>query len=206
MFPVAREGRRLILLTAVLATAVTYEFGFSMASPLWLVLLLMIFFLRDFARAVPALPLGNVSPVDGTVINAELAFDPFLKREALRVRIKQHGLGEFSVHSPIEGKVQQQWRPRATTEDAQIPPQYFAVWIRTDEDDDTVMAVDLRQRLHFIQCAIQSGERIGQGRRCGLIGFGVPVDLYFPANARLNVQAGQQVRAGSDVIATFIHN
>lgn len=205
MFPVAREGRLIILLAAAVAAAVGFYIDILVSLPLWGLWLAGLFFLRNLPRETPALPLANVSPVDGVVLSVEQVQDPYLKREALRIRIKQHALGEFNVHCPIEGKIKQRWWPESRREDPQIPAKQFAVWIQTDEGDDTVFAVDVSRPLHYLHCSIQSGERTGQGRRCGLIGFGLPVDVYFPLSTRAEVEPGQRVRGATDIIATFIH-
>ncbi len=206
MFPVAREGRLSIVTTAAAAAVVHSYWNIYVALPLWLLVLLLLFFLRDFPRQTPPVPLGNVSPIDGVVVSVESVEDPYLKRPATRIRLKQNLLGEFNVHSPVEGKVEQRWWPRRGEGLPDQPLSEFAIWIRTDEDDDVVMAVNVATALHYLHCSVQSGERVGQGRRCGLVGFGCRVDLYLPENARTPVVPGQRVKAGLDVIGSFVHS
>jgi phosphatidylserine decarboxylase len=82
---------------------------------------------------------------------------------------------------------------------------HFAMWMRTDELDDVVIALRGIFVLNRLRCAVQSGDRIGQGRRYGLLLSFATVDVYLPANTRIDVQQGGTLRAGSDIIATLIH-
>lgn len=84
-------------------------------------------------------------------------------------------------------------------------PCRFAQWIQSDEQDDIVMAVKPSAKWFRPLCYAHSGERVGQGQRCGIIPFGALVEISVPENSRLNVKVGDQVRAGSDTIATLVH-
>lgn len=56
-----------------------------------------------------------------------------------------------------------------------------------------------------IDCWVKEGQVLAQGERLGQIRFGSQVDVFFPAveGLRLNASAGQKVRAGIDLLATF---
>lgn len=203
MFPFAKETRAFLLLVAASAAVVNYQFGLIIAAPLWILLSLMAFYLRDLPRNTPSLPLANISPVDGRVKSVDKAHDPYLKRDSIKVSIRQRLLGEFSTHSPIEGKVMNRWSSSGYPETSNLPQYRFAVWIQTDEKDDVVIEIDLSTIPRYFQCKIQPGERIGQGKRCGFIGFGRLVNVYLPANSRALVQPGTRVKAGQDVIGEF---
>lgn len=205
MLPIARETRLFVVLLLVAAILATIYLHYWAAAVLWTLFGVAIFLLRDFKRVTPARPLGVVSPVDGVITSVSRAEDPYLKREALVIRMRQHIYGEFSVHSPIEGKITGRWWPESASQQEDLPPEHFALWLQTDEGDDTVIAIDLHSRFRFMHCGVQRGERTGQGRRCGLVGFGRPVTLYLPVNSRVAVDPGQRVRAGSDEIASFVH-
>jgi len=60
-------------------------------------------------------------------------------------------------------------------------------------------------RLHAPRCYVHSGERIGQGQRCGIVPFGALVDVYVPLNSKVDIKVGDHVRAGSDTLATLVH-
>lgn len=178
--------------------------GWWASAPFWLLLALLLFVFRDLPRQVPSLPLAAISPVDGEVGSIGIARDPFLQRESLRVRIRQSPLGEFNIHSPIEGQVRSIWTPE-TTDITPPQGQHVAIHIQTDEQDDVVVAFDRASRFSYHRCYVHSGDRVGQGRRCGFAGFGRRFDVYLPPRSRLSVEQGVRVRAGRDVLASFVH-
>ena len=53
---------------------------------------------------------------------------------------------------------------------------------------------------------MNSGERIGQGQRCGYLPFGGVVDLFLPVESKVLVEVGQRVDSGSTVLAELIHS
>lgn len=204
MLPLAPEGRPYVAFAAIVVAGTHAVWG-GEAWPSWVPLALALFVFRDFSRVVAPRALAVVSPVDGVVTQVSEDRNPFLNRKGHRVSVRQSLLGEFNVHSPVEGKVQRRWWPGKEGVDAQVPRDRFAMWVQTDEEDDVVFAVGLKGGLRFLRCAVQSGERMGQGRRCGFLGFGLPVDIYLPENSRVEVEPGQRVRAGSDIIGILMH-
>lgn len=204
MLPLAREGRSSVLLTAAAAVAAFLAVGWWASLPLLALAGLLVFVFRDFPRHVPSLPLAAVSPVDGRVDRIGLAHDPYLQRNSLRIRFRQSLWGEFNIHSPTEGRVVQVWTPGRSDASAE-KARDLAIHIQTDEQDDVVVAVDAASPFSYYRCEVYSGERIGQGRRCGIVGFGRRFDLYLPQATRLNVEQGARVRAGRDVIANLVH-
>ena len=204
MIPVAAEAKTAIAAFLVLAVVLHALVGFTIAFPVWVIVILMLIVFRDFSRAVPAQPLACISPADGQVLGMGLERDPFLNREALRIRLRQNRLGEFNINSPVEGEVEKRWSTSTgdrDTERSGTSPRAIAVWLQTDEKDDVVVAVDLNSPLRIMYFGIQPGERVGQGQRCGIIGFGRPVDVYLPSSSHCKVKPGQRVKAGSDIIA-----
>ena len=45
------------------------------------------------------------------------------------------------------------------------------------------------------------GDRLERGQRVGLIKFGSRVDILLDASARMNVQVGDRVKGGADILA-----
>ena len=188
----------MLAVTAALAVIIHISFNFYWALPVWLIFVVLLAVFRDFPRTTPSVPLAVVSPVDGQVVDIGLMTDPVLQRDALKISIRQNLLGEYNIHSPIEGQVQ-------VKSHSQVADADFAIQLTTDEQDDVVVVVDRTSPIRFKHFAIHSGERVGQGRRCGFIGFGRMVDLYLPAASRSEVQTQQLVKAGSDIIGTLVH-
>ncbi len=173
------------------------------AAPLWLLAVLLLFLYRDPTREVPALPLAVISPADGRITRVEPAHDPYLDRDAIRISVQMRFWGIYTTRSPTEGKIVERWTrmPGMQAGDSRR----YGIWIQTDESDDVVLVLSHSNLLQRPQCYVNTGERIGQGQRCGFIRFGAEVEVYVPANSKVNVEAGQAVRAGVDVIATLVH-
>ena len=171
-------------------------------------LLFVIFLFRDPQRQIPPSPLAVVSPVQGIVTALETVDDHWLKRQgvtrhAKRITIKMSGLDVYSVRSPTEGKVMEQWSKRRDIDGAK---DRFAFWIRTDEGDDVVTVFALGALAsRFFRSYVQSGERLGQGQRCGYLCFGGTVDIFVPSNAKLNVEIGQSITSGEGILAYLVH-
>jgi len=200
---IAREGRPYILLSLAAVGLVWFYFGLIESLPIWPLPLIGIFLFRDRPRSIPSEPLAVVSPVDAEVIEVATVRDGFLDRDAIKVVLSMGLTDMYSIRSPIEGKVINQWLVdrHFVVEDA---PR-FAQWIQTDENDDILMAIYTRLIPRRPRCYVQAGERVGQGQRCGFMNFGARLEVYVPVDSRIEVTVGQQVRAGESVIAHFVH-
>ncbi|MDX9766585.1 MAG: phosphatidylserine decarboxylase [Ectothiorhodospiraceae bacterium] len=206
-FSILREGRPLLVTAIIVVAAVNFAISLPWAMSLWLLVAVLAFLLREPAREVPAEPLGIVSPVDGQVLAVGPCRDPFVDRPALRLRIRQRRRGPYGLYAPIEGRVERRWWPGREGV-GELPAEAagsFALHVRTDEHDDVLLAIDLRSPLHFLECAVQTGERVGQGRRIGVVATGVMVDVYLPEHARATVEPGEAVLAGSAIIGELVH-
>ncbi len=203
---IAREGWLFIGLALLIAYAVYLLTGFPVSVPLWGLALLLIYMFRDPPREIPPTPLAVLSPADGRVEMIDHIRDPYLNREAVRIGVQIGVLDVYSARSPVEGKIAQQWfvagREGGKKEDER--PRY-AQWISTDEGDDVVLMMYAGPWTHRPHCYVHSGERVGQGQRCGYIRFGARVDVLIPSNSRVEVKPGEPVKAGSDIIAHLVH-
>ena len=201
MIPIAKEVRFFLIAIGVILIFTSYKLGLQSLWIPWLVYLALLFLFRDFSRQVPSQPLAIISPVDGNVIHIEEAYDPYMHRVAKCIHIRQSPFGEFNVHSPVEGNVQNLWVISPTE------PEYpqLAMWIKTDEDDDAVLAANLKSIFRHATCSISTGDRLGQGQRCGFMAFACKLTIYLPTSANITIKAGQSVSAGSDKLAEFVH-
>ena len=204
MIPLAAEAKAAVAAVSVIAVVLHVLLGFAFALPVWGIVILMLLVFRDFSRVAPTQPLACISPADGQVLGTGIERDPFLNREALRIRLRQSRLGEFNLHSPVEGEIEKRWSKRAGDQGmggVKITSRAIAIWLQTDEKDDVVVAVDLGSPLRVTLLRIQPGERVGHGQRCGVVGFGRPIDVYLPPSSQCKVKPGQHLKAGSDIIA-----
>lgn len=196
---IAREGFVPLLAVILAAVMVMHFAGVVPSMFFWVLGLLVIVLFRDPERDIPSRPLAVLSPADGKVVSIRTGDDPYLQRQSIRVTVQMHPYGVFTTRSPIEAKVLE---PPNYPEDDRKP---HGVWLQTDEGDDIVMVMSRGRLKSEPRCYIRFGERTGQGKRCGFVHLGGRVDIYLPANSRVDVAEGDVVHSGSDPIARLVH-
>jgi len=205
---IAKEGWLFLFVLAGLVLLTFYFVSSIISFVLAIIFCLFLFLLRDPQRTIPSLPLAILSPVEGRVIQIDEVDDPWLSqqginRQAKRIRIKMSSLDVYSLRSPVEGKVMEQWSEKCAAENGQ---RKFAFWIRTDEGDDVVTVFRLSPYAAIcFRIYIQSGERLGHGQRCGFLYFGGTVDIFIPEYSKLEVEPGQSITSGEDILAHLVH-
>ena len=201
MIPIAREVRVPLIAIGIALAFIHYKYIPSFIWPAWLFYIVLLFLFRDFSREVPSQPLAIVSPVDGYVVKVEEIYDPYLKRVSQCIHLKQNALGEYNVHSPCEGKVENLW----VISPSEPSFSQLALLIHTDEDDEIIFAANLKSIFRHAMSSMSVGEMLGQGQRCGFMAFSCDISIYLPSTAHITITAGQSVRAGSDKLAEFVH-
>ena len=208
------DGRKFVLISAVLAFAFTFfiwdEIGFGLiALTVWVAA-----FFRDPIRSVPQGEGLVIAPADGLITLIQSVSPP-------RELAGPDGLGEapmmrvsifmsvFDVHinrSPVAGIIRQVVYISGKFLNADLDKasednerQHFLV----EGSDGT--------RIGFTQIAglvarrivpfVKPGDVVGRGQRVGLIRFGSRVDVYLPAGTHPRVALGQRTIAGETVIA-----
>jgi phosphatidylserine decarboxylase len=202
--------RLLTLFRLPLGIAVLVGLGAAVNGTWWLVLLAllaaaMIYVLgRDPARDVPSQPLGIVSPVDGRVAASGVGQDPFLGREALVIELQQGVFASAILSSPTEGRIEQIWAgPDMPGFDE---GRRLAIHLSTDEGDEVVLVIGRPRSLRGpLRWSVQPGERVGQGQRRGVAGWGRCVTLYLPPGSTAAPAAGLAVQAGSSQLCQLMH-
>ena len=200
---IAREAW--LVLVVILAIAFLAKFfSTPILFPLFLIILLVaIYLFRDPHRDIPSQPLAVVSPIHGVVTKVGKAKEIRLDTDAMRIRIVMHINDIYSLRSPIEGKVVEQWYNAA---DKSRLHSHLDFHIQTDEGDNIISAIRFRNVLRTSQIYLNSGERVGQGQRCGYLCFGSVVDLFLPIESKVIVDVGQHVDSGSTILAELIHS
>lgn len=201
---IASEGHWFIAVAIILTGVASYYFGWQLMLPLWLLPLLLIFMFRDPTRRIPPKPLAVLSPVSAEVLAIEDVRDGFIDRDAKKITLGMGVFDIYSIRSPIEGKVVHQWYVDKETAVSNAPQ--FAQWIKTDEDDDVLLAIYRGRIMPRPRCYVQIGERLGQGQRCGFMSFGARIEVYVPVTARIDVKIGQRLVAGEHSLASFVHH
>ena len=201
---VNREGLLFALIIIIGALLVQNKYGLELALPLWLIAAFVFYLFRDPEREIPSSPLAILSPADGRVTDVSEVQDPFVDREAICISINMSALGIYTTRSPTEGKIMQRWF--RSPQETNAPHKDIGIWIQTDEQDDVVLALETTSILNAPKCYVHSGERIGQGRKCGYVRFGSKLKVYIPSNCKISVEPGDSVTAGTSVLAHFIHD
>ncbi len=192
------------------AAAVTLGLGAAVGGIWWLVALAVAIagvvcaLGRDPVRSAPSHPLGIVSPIDAQVAEVARGHDPYLERDALMIRLRQRLWMTAVLCSPTEGRVEQIWGGPEMPGFEQGCR--LAVHVRTDEGEDVVFAVG-RPRGPYgpLAWSVQPGERVGQGQRRGLVGWGRQAVVFVPLGSGAAVQSGARVDAGTDLVCRLIH-
>lgn len=200
---IAREGWPILFLLASLYLVCYLFISDSLAYVFFLAFIVSLYLLRDPSRPIPSIPLAIVSPVHGRIVAIDEMENCWLKRPAKRIRIKMSPWDIYSLRSPTEGKIMDQWSK--SKKEGMTSPEY-AYWIQTDENDDIVTALRFDKSQYFYKLYLQSGHRVGQGQRCGYLFLGATVDVFVPTNVKQLVEVGQWVESGSSTLVHLIHN
>jgi phosphatidylserine decarboxylase len=172
------------------------------------VALFMVYFFRDPERRPPAQADAVVSPADGRVLvagEAEATAAPPGSWKQISIF-----LSPLDVHInriPIDGRV---------TRVEYTPGRFLAAYrpesARVNERNEVYIERDggtlvCRQVVGVLArrlvCRVAPGAVVRAGERYGLMKFGSRIDLYLPPRATLRVAAGDRVRGGETVVATW---
>ncbi len=158
---------------------------------------------RDPKRPVPAAPLGVVCPVDGHVVAIGRASDAEQEGDGHRIILRINSLGTYTARCPVEGKIMdlssagEEGRPSRNTN---------GLWVRTDEGDDVILQFSGHRFGLAPRAFLKYGERVGQGQRCAYLRLTRLAEVELPLGARIMVEEGQRVAAGSDILAKLPHH
>lgn len=199
---IASEGIP-FLVAALVVFGLTFHFldiAATAAAGSLVVVLVLLF--RDPRRVIPASPLGVVSPVDGRIIDIDLADKGVLQGEAHRVRIRIDSLGTYTARAPVEGQIRDL---RAEAAHHVGDYQTNALWIQTDEGDDVVLQFHGYRLGLAPKSFIGFGQRVGQGQRCAFLRLTRVAEVHLPIETKILVKPGDAVVAGTDLIGKLTH-
>lgn len=195
------------LLALVVATAAAWSFTPWLAVLPGGLLAFTLWFFRDPARSIPGGSGLIVSPADGRVTDiVELEEAELIKRRVRRVGIF---LSVFDVHvnrAPADCRVVYTAEFEGTYHDARSPAASTHNTARTwgFECPDGVLLV-VRQITGAIARRIvpwaRPDQQLARGERFGMIRFGSRTEICLPLEAEVLVQVGDQVKAGSTIVA-----
>ena len=174
---IARES----WLTIIIIFAIVLFIKLFFAGPLFLlsllVLLIIIYLFRDPHREIPSQPLAVVSPVYGVVSKVGEAKEIRLNVNTIRVRIVMRINDIYSLRSPIEGKVVEQWYEPSFKNQLY---QHLDFHVQSDEGDDVITAIDMRSVHGLVLAAEAHGDKTGQPAEHHVLGVDqVPAALHI---------------------------
>ncbi len=204
---IAREGWPYLIGIGILAILFSKLFGVFYTLPLWIIFVFVLQFFRDPPRLVPVAPNAVLAPADGRVIVVEKIYDPYAKRDSLKISIF---MNVFNVHSnriSVNGRIKSiEYFPgkfvNADFDKASLENERNAIVIDANGHDITLVQVAglIARR---ILCYVRVGDLVKKGERYGFIRFGSRVDVYLPLHAEPLVSVGDKVRATSTLLAVM---
>ncbi|WP_404369397.1 phosphatidylserine decarboxylase [Sphingomonas sp. MMS24-J45] len=207
------EGRKYVIIAAVVAFVAWAWVGWFLAWPLIGLTLWVALFFRDPVRVTPSAPGLIVSPADGLVsmiervpVPRELA-GPNGLGDAPLIRVSVF-MSVFDVHinrTPIAGTIKQVVYISGKFVNAELD--------KASEDNERqhILVEDREgRRIGFTQIAgllarrivpfVKPGDMVAVGQRIGLIRFGSRVDVYLPDDCACQVVLGQRSVAGETIL------
>jgi phosphatidylserine decarboxylase len=168
----------------------------------------MVYFFRDPDRTTPADPHAVLSPADGRVMIAGPA-DPQAAPAGAWQQVSIF-LSPLDVHInriPVSGRVTRvEYKPgrflAAYKWESATQNERNDIWI--DRGDGTMVCRQVVGVLaRRLVCRVGPGAAVRAGERYGLMKFGSRIDLFLPPGAEVRVAAGDRVRSGETVVATW---
>jgi phosphatidylserine decarboxylase len=205
--PVAREGLPFII-PGIILTILLFALGaLYIAIPVGLFTLFSIYFFRDPDRVGNAGAGAILSPADGTIIDIQRLEDANNRfgSPALKISIF---MSVFNVHVnriPVNGRI---------SRIIYNPGKFFSANLdkASEQNENNGLTLDTinGHKIVFVQiagliarriaCWVNEGDSVSAGQRFGLIRFGSRVDVYLPAQSRVNLRLRERVKAGETVI------
>jgi len=173
------------------------------------ILLLILQFFRNPVRNTIINEKHIISPVDGKIVNIEKVFEKeYFKEDRIQISIFMSPLNVHVTRYPISGKVNYS---------KYHPGKYLVAWHpkSSEKNERTTIVLENKNfgEILYRQIAGAIARRIvnyavvdqnvTQGTDAGFIKFGSRVDLFLPVGSNLNVELGQHVRGGEDIISVI---
>jgi phosphatidylserine decarboxylase len=195
---ICREGWPWLIAAMIVSGVVFRTWGLGWSAPVMLLVVWLFFLFRDPGREVPPLPLGVLAPVDGRVVEVLPCRDTVLPGDWMRIGISTNHLGAYAVRSPIEGTI---CDVRDESRAASPGKRMTGLRVRSEEQDDVVLLFPGRHPRLGPKTFVRYGERVGQGQRFAYLRLAPKAEVYLPVTARIKVDVGDRVLAGSGILA-----
>jgi phosphatidylserine decarboxylase len=202
---IAKEGWPHVAIAGFILFVVHSTLGWAWSWPFWIIFVFVLQFFRDPGRLVPLVKDAVLSPADGRVIIVEKTFDPYARRDALKISVFMNVFNVHSNRSAVNGIIKQiEYFPgkfvNADLDKASTENERNAIII--DANGHIVTLVQVAGLIaRRILCYAHLGDKLKKGERYGFIRFGSRVDVYLPLEAEPLVSVGDIVSATSTILA-----
>ena len=213
-----KEGYKIIivsfLLSAIIALILenfisTYSLKITLQTFVLFFLIMILQFFRNPKRTTKIDQNKIISPVDGKIVIIKEVFEKeYFKDKRLQISIFMSPINVHVTRYPMSGKVNYS---------KYHPGKYLVAWHpkSSEKNERTTIVLENKNfgEILYRQIAGAIARRIvnyavvdqnvTQGKDAGFIKFGSRVDLFLPVGSNLNVELGQHVRGGEDVISVI---
>lgn len=202
---IAKEGWPHVAIAGFILFVVHSTLGWAWSWPFWIIFGFVLQFFRDPGRLVPLVKDAVLSPADGRVIIVEKTFDPYARRDALKISVFMNVFNVHSNRASVNGTIKQiEYFPgkfvNADLDKASTENERNAVVF--DSNGHTVTLVQVAGLIaRRILCYAHLGDKLKKGERYGFIRFGSRVDVYLPLEAEPLVSVGDKVSATTTILA-----
>ena len=149
-----------------------------------------------------------LAPADGKVVVIERTYESeYLKEDRTQVSIFMSPLNVHSNRNPLSGVISYfkyhpgkylvAWHPKSSTKNERTTLVY-----KNSEGVEILVRQIAGAMARRIRWYVNEADEVSQGEEFGFIKFGSRVDLFLPLNYRIEIEKGQQVKAGISVIAS----
>ncbi|WP_127845129.1 phosphatidylserine decarboxylase family protein [Psychroflexus aestuariivivens] len=211
-----KEGFKILLTTFVVFIIINFlinhyfENDIVIYSVFGITLVLFILvaqFFRNPKRNSPKNDKHILAPVDGKVVAIEKVYESeFLKEERLQVSIFMSPLNVHVTRYPVSGRILYSkyhpgkflvaWHPKSSEENERT-----TVVLETENFGNILYRQIAGAVAKRIVNYASENQKVLQGSDSGFIKFGSRVDLFLPANSKVDVKINEVVKGGISVIS-----
>ncbi len=211
-----KEGYSIILFAFIFAIAGVFmaerfiETFWVLKTVQIILLILLVFILQFFRNPKRKIIINDnqiLAPVDGKVVVIEEVEEPeYFKDKRLQLSIFMSPLNIHVTRYAITGKVNYSkyhpgkylvaWHPKASTDNERT-----TIVIENKSFGEILYRQIAGALAKRIVNYAKEGKEVVQGSDAGFIKFGSRVDVYLPIGTKVNVQIGDKVKGGTQVIA-----
>lgn len=201
-----KEGFKIIALTSlpvvisiILADTFIIDAGFKMGVQLVVLLcfLYLLQFFRNPRRSTPVNEQHIIAPADGKIIAIQETLESeYFNDQRLQISIVASPFDAHVTRYPASGRI------HYNKHHQEQQKEYSTVVIATTAFGEVLYQQIGNTTLKRVINYAEKNNTVVQGEDAGFIKFGSKVDLFLPLGTTLNVQLGDRIKGGEQIIAS----